>query len=110
MPASETRNLTEPRPTTSDETIEQLLERPGVRIERIVGIGQSSPPDFWYDQADDEWVLLVAGGARLQIEGETTRTLSPGDHLFLPAHCRHRIEWTDPVTATVWLAIHLRAT
>lgn len=107
MPAPEIRSLLEHAPTTSKETVERLLERPGVRVERIVGTGQSSPPDFWFDQPDDEWVLLVAGEARLQIEGETVRTLIPGDHIFLPAHCRHRIDWTDPATSTVWLAIHL---
>ena len=91
----------------SSEIVERLLERPGVRIERVAGTGQNSPPGFWYDQSDDEWVLLVAGSARLQIEGEDVRTLTSGDFIFLPAHCRHRIDWTDPATTTVWLAVHL---
>ena len=36
-----------------------LLERPGLRIERIVSWGQCSPEGFWYDQEEDEWVCLV---------------------------------------------------
>jgi cupin 2 domain-containing protein len=52
-------------------------------------------------------VLLVSGRARLEIEGERVeRALGPGDYLFLPAHCRHRVAWTDPGQATVWLALH----
>jgi cupin 2 domain-containing protein len=83
-----------------------LLDRPGLHIERIVSTGQASPPGFWYDQPRGEWVLLVAGAARLEIEGDGERALAPGDHLLLPAHCRHRVAWTDPDRATVWLAVH----
>ena len=91
-----------------DEDIITLLARPGIRIERIVSTGQSSPEGFWYDQRFDEWVVLLTGAARLAVEGEpAARSLKPGDHLFIPAHCRHRVEWTDPDAVTVWLAIHL---
>lgn len=89
------------------EIFETLLAAPGCRIERIVSTGQASPPGFWYDQPGGEWVMLVAGAARLRIEGETAaRTLAPGDWLDLPAHCRHRVEWTAPDRQTVWLAVH----
>jgi cupin 2 domain-containing protein len=87
------------------ERFEELLNRPGVRIERIVSSGQSTPPGEWMDQAWDEWVLLVAGGAGLTLEGAEPLTLGPGDHLLIPAHARHRVDWTD--TPTVWLALHL---
>ena len=89
-----------------DERVDVLLEGDGVRVERIVSRGHASPPDFWYDQAEDEWVLLLAGAARLRIEGtDEPVSLRPGDHLTLPAHCRHRVEWTDPDRETVWLAV-----
>lgn len=92
----------------STEAFEQLLARPGLRIERIVSHGQATPDGEWYDQAWDEWVLLVSGGAGLLVEGEAApRTLGPGDYLLLPAHCRHRVAWTDPGRATVWLAVHI---
>lgn len=94
-------------PSPAEELVTALLERPGVRIERIVSAGQASPPGFWYDQDGDEWVLLLAGAARLEIENGGVSELAPGDHLLLPAHCRHRVDWTDPARQTVWLAIHI---
>lgn len=91
----------------ADEQVTVLLATPNVRIERIVSSGQASPPGFWYDQDWSEWVIVLAGSAGLLIEGEAKpRHLEPGDHLHLPAHKRHRIEWTDPARATVWLVVH----
>lgn len=90
-----------------DEAFETLLARPGVRIERIVSHGQATPADAPYQQAWDEWVLLVAGAARLWLEGAAEVALGPGDHLLIPAGRRHRVTWTDPERPTVWLAIHL---
>ena len=91
----------------AEEVFSDLLKRPGVRIERIVSTGQASPPDFWYDQAWDEWVVLLSGGAGLIIEGQPELNLSPGDYVFLPAHTRHRVSWTAVDQATVWLAVHI---
>ena len=90
----------------ADEATETLLEANGMRVERIVSYGQVSPPGFWYDQDEAEWVLILRGRARLAIEGEAEdRELGPGDSLFLPAHCRHRVAWTPPDEPTVWLTI-----
>jgi cupin 2 domain-containing protein len=90
-----------------DEVVDLLLERSGLRIERIVSTGQTTPEGQWYDQETDEWVLLVEGAARLRIEGEQAdRELSEGDWILLPAHCRHRVTWTRAEPPTVWLAIH----
>lgn len=90
-----------------DEAITRLAELPGARIERIVSTGQGSPPGFWYDQAWTEWVVLLAGSAGLLIEGEAApRTLRPGDHVEIPPHVRHRVEWTDATQPTVWLTVH----
>jgi cupin 2 domain-containing protein len=82
-----------------------LLTRPGVRIERIVSTGQSTDFETWMEQGWDEWVLLVSGRAGLTLEGWPPSTLLPGDHILIPAHARHRVDWTD--TPTVWLAVHL---
>jgi cupin 2 domain-containing protein len=99
-----------PAGTLPAELTELLWGRPGLRIERIVSTGQASPEGAWYDQDADEFVLLVAGAARLLIAGETLeRELHPGDWLLLPAHCRHRVTWTEPDKPTVWLAIHVAA-
>jgi cupin 2 domain-containing protein len=95
--------------TGSAEEITSLLTAPNLRIERIVSIGQASPPGFWFDQEWDEWVVLLTGGAGLLIEGETAaHHLKPGDYLHIPAHRRHRVEWTNREQPTVWLAIHFR--
>jgi cupin 2 domain-containing protein len=95
--------------TGADEHITALLTTSNVRIERIVSTGQSSPPGFWYDQSDTEWVVLLTGAAGLRFDGETAlRELKPGDYLHIPAHARHRVEWTHPSEPTVWLAVHIR--
>jgi cupin 2 domain-containing protein len=94
----------------AEETFEAILRQGELRLERIVSKGHATPAGEWYDQESDEWVLLLAGSAGLLVEGEgKTIVLGPGDHLLLPAHCRHRVEWTDPATETVWLALHYRA-
>lgn len=89
------------------EEVATLLSSPAVRIERIVSRGQASPPGFWYDQPQAEWVIVLAGRAALRFEEDDAPTrLGPGDWLHIPAHRRHRVEWTDPAQATVWLAVH----
>jgi cupin 2 domain-containing protein len=88
-----------------DELFFDILKRPGLRLERIVSTGQSTPQGQWMDQAWDEWVLLARGRAGLTLEGEPTLAMEPGDHLTIPAGRRHRVEWTE--TPTVWLALHL---
>jgi cupin 2 domain-containing protein len=106
-----TANLFAGLPATPrlDEIVDILARTPEARIERIVSTGQASPPGFWYDQPWDEWVVLLSGRAGLHLHGELApRRLGPGDHLLIPAHLRHRVEWTDPDAPTVWLAIHIR--
>jgi len=89
-----------------EELFETLLQNPNFRLERIVSRGHATPEDQWYDQDEHEWVLLVSGAAALEIEGRTEQlVLEPGDHLLLPAHCRHRVVWTAPEEETVWLAL-----
>jgi cupin 2 domain-containing protein len=100
-------NLLFPLPDAgAQETVDALLTRPGLRIERIVSRGQASPPGFWYDQAEGEWVLLLAGSARLRFADEAeARLLGAGDWLDIAPHRRHRVDWTDPAVPTVWLAV-----
>lgn len=89
------------------EQIDILVNARGVRIERILSLGQTSPAEnAWYDQDEDEWVLVLQGEARLAFEGEAKPVhLRPGDHLLLPAHCRHRVVWSHPDKLTLWLAV-----
>jgi len=91
------------------EAVETLVSSPAVRIERIVSTGQASPPGFWYDQDWSEWVMVLSASAGLRFAGEAEpRRLGPGDHVTIPAHARHRVEWTDPGRPTVWVAVHVR--
>lgn len=95
--------ITEP---AVDERFDDLLKRPGLRIERIVSNGQRSPEGFWYEQAEGEFVLVLTGSAGLRLEQEAeVRVLGPGDFVDIPAGCRHRVEWTDAAQPTVWLAV-----
>jgi len=88
------------------ELVEKLLEHDSFRIERVVSRGHASPPKFWYDQDEHEWVAVLTGKAQLQIEGEETLvTLGPGDTYVLPARTRHRVAWTEPNHDTIWLAV-----
>jgi cupin 2 domain-containing protein len=89
------------------EQLHELLKRPGLRIERIVSSGQSSPPGFWYDQPRGEWVLVLRGEARLAFDDDaSSAVLKPGDFVDIAPHRRHRVEWTHPDEPTIWLAIH----
>lgn len=87
-----------------EELFTTLLEAVNLRIERIVSHGNSSPEGFWYDQDQNEWVLVLQSVARLLIEG-MIRELKPGDYINIPAHQKHRVEWTTPDQPTVWLAV-----
>jgi cupin 2 domain-containing protein len=87
-----------------DELIEKLLETKSVRIERIVSLGHSSPAGFWYDQDESEFIVLLKGAARLRFDdGEIE--LKAGDSVNIPAHRRHRVEWTTPDEPTIWLVV-----
>jgi cupin 2 domain-containing protein len=93
----------------TEELFTTLFQTTGLRIERIVSQGQASPPGFWYDQEEDEWVIVLEGSATVQFDGEPQPVeLHRGSYLNIPAHVRHRVAWTDPNRKTVWLAVHYR--
>jgi len=88
------------------ELFQDILATESFKIERIVSKGHASPKDFWYDQDENEWVILLKGSAGLLFEGnDDIMELKPGDCINIPSHLRHRVEWTDPNTETVWIAI-----
>jgi cupin 2 domain-containing protein len=97
-------------PTTlPEELVEVLAENLHVRIERIVSRGHASPEGFWYDQNEAEWVVVLKGEAKLLFEDDHEPiTMRPGDHVLIPAHRKHRVEWTTPDEPTVWLAVFYR--
>lgn len=93
----------------ADEIFHTLLTHTGCRIERIVSSGQASPEGFWYDQDEAEWVVLIQGAASLRFEDEAqARTLTLGDYLYISPHRRHRVEFTQAMPPTIWLAIYIK--
>lgn len=95
------------RENLSGEKFENLLVRPGLRVERIISTGQASPPGFWYDQQVSELVVLLSGAAELQFADENEpHRMMPGDWVQIDPHRRHRVNWTDPSQPSIWLAIH----
>lgn len=86
------------------ELFTTLLDVRTLRIDRIVSQGHASPEDFWYDQEQHEWVIVLKGAARLSFEDRTVE-MKPGDFLNIPAHKKHRVEWTTPDEPTIWLAV-----
>ena len=99
------KRLADLLPDPGAEQFVELLSRPGLRIERIVSAGQTSPPGFWYDQPQAEWVLVLEGEARLAFEDEPMpRLLKAGDFVDIAPHRRHRVVST--AAPTVWLAVH----
>lgn len=102
-------NLFDNLPTQlPEELVTVLAAAQHVRIERIVSTGHASPEGFWYDQDEHEWVIVLKGEARLRFECGNSFILRPGDHVLIPAHQRHRVEWTLPEEPTVWLAVFYR--
>ncbi len=101
-------NLLDDLPTIlAREHSTTLLDAANLRLVRIVSTGQATPEGQWFDQDDNEWVMVVTGKARIGFDdGTPERVLGPGDYIHIPAHRRHRVEWTDPEEPTVWLALH----
>ena len=98
------KNIPEQLP---EELTECLCKRETVQLERIISRGHSTPAGQWYDQAQDEWVMLLQGQAILLYEiGPKSIHLIAGDYLLIPAHTRHRVDWTQPDVDTIWLAAH----
>ena len=94
-----------PDPLPHNEDIIDLVRSDDIRIERIVSTGQTTPEGQWYDQDEDEWVVLVQGEAVLEYENGGRLNLSAGDHVLLPAHCRHRVACTSHHPPCIWLAV-----
>lgn len=107
MKQEEMANLFDSLPTDlPKELFEILTDSPHVRIERIISHGHASPEGFWYDQDEAEWVVVLMGEARLLFADEDDSIpMRPGDYVNIPAHRKHRVEWTTPNEPTVWLAV-----
>ena len=96
-----------PQRSLNKEIFETLVQNNNIRIERIISTGQATPEGKWYDQEQDEWVMLLQGHATLLFENKSEINLMPGDYIFIEAHKKHRVSWTRPDEVCVWLALHL---
>jgi cupin 2 domain-containing protein len=86
------------------ELVQILVHAADVRIERIISHGHASAVDFWYDQPQHEWVIVLKGAARLQFEDGMIE-MKVGDFINIPAFKKHRVDWTMPDEPTVWLGV-----
>jgi len=94
--------------TVTNELFQTLFSNHSIKIERIISQGQCSPIENWYDQAQDEWIIVLEGQAELIFEHDSPIiSLKSGDYLLILAHTKHRVHWTHPEIKTIWLAIHI---
>lgn len=100
-------NITDSLPLTlTEEQFQTLAQKGNVKIERILSYGQTTPTGEWYDQTQDEWVMLVQGEAKLEYDDGSQIDLKRGDYVMIPAHTKHRVAWTIENELTIWLAVH----
>jgi cupin 2 domain-containing protein len=92
--------------SVAGEQFVTLWENASVKIERIVSHSHRNPENFWYDQGEDEWVIVLRGTATLEFASGELVELRAGDHLMIPRHLRHRVARTGE--ETIWLAVHLK--
>lgn len=89
-----------------NEVFEVLVQSGKVKIERILSKGHTSPDTGWYDQEQDEWVIVLKGNASISFEQGPVIDLEEGEYINIPAHKRHRVINTSVVPETIWLAVH----
>lgn len=87
------------------EVFEPLAAGTGIKIERIISTGQSTPEGEWYDQEQAEWVVLLQGEALLRFDDGRQQLLKAGDYILIPAHDRHRVESTTSEPPCIWIAV-----
>ncbi len=103
----ELKNIFESIPDNlNKEIVEKLAQSKDIKIERIISKGHTSPESGWYDQEQNEWVIILKGEARIAFETEKEIILGAGNYINIQAHAKHKVSWTDPETETIWLAIH----
>jgi len=86
------------------EVIETILKNSNVKIKRIISTGQSSIENFWYNQKENEFVLLLQGEAGIEFEDDNIK-LKKGDYCLIPKHKKHRVSYTKSNEITIWLCI-----
>ena len=90
----------------NQEIFETIINNKNLKVERIISTGQTTPKDTWYDQQQDEWVILLQGEATLLFLDNNSIHLTAGDYLLIEAHQKHRVTFTSVNPPCIWLAIH----
>ncbi|MFK5985730.1 MAG: cupin domain-containing protein [Pseudomonadota bacterium] len=88
------------------EVFEQITSSEHIRIERIISKGHKTPQSHWYDQEQSEWVVILTGEAILCFADGSQITMKKGDYINIPAHKKHKVQWTHPDIETIWLAVY----
>ena len=96
----------DPAGELAGEHFSLLWDNPAVKIERIVSHSHKSPAGFWYDQEEDEWVIVLRGSAALEFASGEIVELKEGDYVIIPRHVRHRVAQTSETT--LWLTVHVK--
>jgi cupin 2 domain-containing protein len=94
-----------PNQLPAEELFETLLNHDQVVIKRIISTGQVTPAGEWYDQEQHEWLIVVQGSAELSYEDNSRIKLTTGDYLLIPAHQKHRVEYTSTEPPCIWLTV-----
>jgi cupin 2 domain-containing protein len=84
------------------EVVEPVVELSGIGVEQILSGALTAP--VHYRQDHDEWVVVLAGGAELEVAGSPV-SLSTGEWVVLPRGVPHRLVSTRPQTS--WLALRV---
>jgi len=88
-----------------EELFENILTKDSIKIQRIISKGHITPKDEWYNQDNDEWVIVLQGEAILSFKDSDDVRLKSGDYINILAHTKHRVSWTLPDEETIWLAV-----
>lgn len=88
----------------NEEKFFEIFKNETIKIEKIVSNGQTSPQNFWYEQEENEFVLVLEGFAILQFEDKDIE-LKKGDCLNIKAKQKHRVKFTSLDEPTIWFAV-----
>ncbi len=101
------KNIFNTIPTNlSEELFEDIISKDKIKIQRIVSQGHITIEGEWYDQDDNEWVIVLQGAATISFKDEDDISLKTGDYINILAHKKHRISWTSESEKTIWIAVH----
>ena len=91
--------------SANKEITEVLASSENIRIEKIVSFGQITDKDYWYDQSQNEFVILLQGEAQILFDNGKEKHLFAGDYLKIPAHVRHQVSFTSVNPVCIWIAV-----